>query len=378
MDKSKIKGYCLVSSFTVILYLVLTNLSRLGGILLWLSSLLSPFLAGIIIAFVLDGVASFLERRILSGFAKKTKDKTLRTISVAITLLLALGVIALLFIFILPQLIESIQKLAASIPFYLTSFHSLLDNISAEITLPDSIIHQIDEMAQNATETLINYISHSTIPSMLNFAVSMGNGIFKTFITLTVSIYLLLGKKTLLSNLHRLLHAVLQEKLLYWFRELSDTALPVFRKYINGQLLDASIVGLVSIVFLSVAQFPYAILIGVMMGVSNVIPFFGPFIGAAPSFLLILMIDPIKAVWYLIFVIVLQQLDGNVLAPKIIGDSVGIPPLYVLFSVTVGGSLFGIPGMIFGTPVIATIYAIVKRTVKIRELKKNAWRIPEE
>ena len=132
------------------------------------------------------------------------------------------------------------------------------------------------------------------------------------------------------------------------------------------------IVGIVSVIGLSIFRFPYAMLIGVVMGVTNIIPFFGPFIGAVPGVFLLLMIDPLRALWYILFVVVVQQVDGNIIAPKVIGGSVGLPPLWVLFAVTIGGGLFGVAGMILGTPVFAIIYILLGRATRAREARRNA------
>ena len=377
MNKSKIKGYCLVSFFTVVLYLVLTHIPSIYETIRWIFRLLSPFIIGIIFAFILDGITVFLSTFVFGKLFKKMGEDAIRRISVLFTLLLSIGVVCLLFTFIIPQVVQSVQKLAGDIPGYVASAQSFLSDLSTRADIPEAMHTKLTETLADASNGIIDYISRA-LPSMLNFAVSMGNSLLNTFISITVAIYFLIGKKKLLSSFYRFRVAFFPKKLFTAFQELSDTALPVFRKYINGQLLDASIIGVVSIIFLTLADFPYAILIGVMMGISNVIPFFGPFIGATPSFLLILMIDPVKAIWYLVFVIILQQLDGNLLAPKIIGDSVGLPPIFVLLSVTLGGSLLGVPGMIFGTPVMATIYAITARLVRNREKSKRPWPIMAE
>ena len=370
MDKSKIKGLCIVSFFTVLLYLLLTNIPAIGEALLWISGLLSPFIAGIILAFILDGITGFLERMLFARILRNTRAEKRRTFAALSTLVLSLAVITALFIFIIPQISASIQTLASNINVYLSSFQKLLEDLQTKLDIPDFVLEKIDTMIRDGSEGIINFVSQA-IPSMLNFALSMGNTVMNFLITLTVSIHLLFGKKKMLRTYHRVIESFFHERILHTLADLSETALPVFRKYINGQLLDASIIGFVSFIFLFVFGFPYPLLISLLMGVSNIIPFFGPFIGATPSFLLILMINPIQALWYLVFVIVLQQIDGNVMAPKIIGDSVGLPPIWVLFSVAVGGSLFGLPGMVFGTPIMATIYAILKKSVNKREAAKH-------
>ena len=371
MDRGKIRAYCLITFATVLFYLAVVNIPVIGGTIVWVFHLFSPFIFGIILAFIFDGITNFLNRKVISKIFSKTKPEKRRAISGICTIFLSIGVISLLFTFILPEIIESIQKLASNIQTYLSSFRVLLSDLQERWDIPDFVTEKLDSMIREGSESLLNYITQS-IPSMLNFAISMGNSLMNFLIALTVSIHLLFSKHKMLKNYHRVINAFAKKTHIEALQDLSDTALPVFRKYINGQLLDATLIGVISFIFLYFGGFPYAILISLLMGISNIIPFFGPFIGATPSFLLILMINPVQALWYLIFVIVLQQFDGNFMAPKIIGDSVGLPPIWVLFSVTIGGALFGISGMIFGTPVMATLYAIVRRAVIHREEKRDA------
>ena len=372
LDKAKIKGYCIVSAFAIFFYFALTNLSNISDTVRWIARLLSPFIVGAIFAFILDGVAIFFQRMIFTKGLKKVKENRARQVSAFLSLFLFIGFVVLIFTFIIPQLVESVQKLASDISGYLPTVQDFLNDFSTRADIPDVIRAKIDEIVNDASTVIIDAVSRA-IPSVLNFAISTGTSVLNAFIAVTVAIYLLFGKKQLLHSFNRFRVAFFPPKLLYVFQELSETALLVFRKYINGQLLDAAIIGVVSVVFLSLMNYPYAVLIGVLMGISNIIPFFGSFIGATPSFLLILLIDPVKAFWYLVFVIVLQQINGSVLAPKIIGDSVGLPAIFVLLSVILGGSLFGFTGMIFGTPMLGTIYAVVARIVRIRE-NNPSWR----
>ncbi|MGI5966261.1 AI-2E family transporter [Anaerotruncus rubiinfantis] len=385
LDSQKIKGYCMVSAFTVVLYLGLSNLHRLSGLLSTVIGLLTPFIIGLVIAFILDGVVMTFEK-LFKGLAHHQNKKLrglARPLSILCTYLLMAAGISVLVTVVVPQLATSLTQLGNSIPGYLISLQQIAERLSLELNLDQAVWDEISQWFNTLVGQMLAFIPQllKMVPQMLDLLASVGGGVFNFVIGLIVSIYLLLSKEKLLSQLSRLNRAFLPEKASGTVAETAKIASQTFSNYVTGQLLDALIVGVVSVIGLTIFRFPYAMLIGVVMGITNVIPFFGPFIGAVPGVIIIFMVSPVRALWYILFVVVVQQIDGNILAPRIIGNSVGLSPIWVLFAVTVGGGLFGVPGMVLGTPVFAIVYILIGRATRKREAQRahgEAPSAPEE
>ena len=374
MDKQKIRGYCIVSAFTVVLYLALSNMDRLTGALRVAGGLLAPFFVGVAIAFILNNVMVLFEKKVFYRLAEGRNPRSarmVRPLSLVSTYLVTFAAFGVLLWVVVPQLAASVVTLGNNIPAYLESLRVLGNRLQGELTLPAEALEQIAAWFSQAADVLLNFLV-DFVPRMLGYVVSFGGGIVTFVIGIIVSIHLLMSKEKLLSQVGRLGRAFLPERAAGWLGGAARVSVETFGNYVSGQLLDAMIVGIVSVICLSIFRFPYAMLIGVVMGVTNIIPFFGPFIGAVPGVFLLLMIDPLRALWYILFVVVVQQVDGNIIAPKVIGGSVGLPPLWVLFAVTIGGGLFGVAGMILGTPVFAIIYILLGRATRAREARRNA------
>lgn len=369
MDKKQIKGYCTVAAFTVVLYFVLSHPERVGQVASASVRLLMPFFIGVVLAFVLNGVMETFEKHVFADLPRRfpRRASLVRPLSLISTYLLVLAALVVLGWTVVPQLGESAITLGRNIPAYLNSLAELAARFQHEWVLPPEFYEQLTGWLSGLADFLLNFIAEF-VPYALNFAASFGGGIVTLVIGVIVSIHVLLTKEQLLSQARRLNRAFLPPKAADSIASAASVAAGTFRRYVSGQALDALIVGAVSVIGLSVLRFPYAVLIGVVMGVTNVIPFFGPFIGAVPGVLILLMADPIKAIWYILFVVIVQQVDGNIIAPKVIGGSVGLPPLWVLFAVTVGGNLFGIAGMILGVPLFATVYILLGRAVRARNV----------
>ena len=369
MNLRRVREYCVAAAFTVVLYLGLSHLGPLLGWLRWLGSLLMPFLIGVVAAFILNRVMAWLEKRVfhrlLPGEGPKLQKRR-RGLALLSTYLLLLVAILVVACIVAPQLTTSVMTLARNMNGYLDSLTRLGNWAARELVLPPELIQQLNEWFNQAAAWLMQFLV-DFIPRMLGALVSVSGSIVTFVIGLVVAAHILLNKEQLLSQGRRLCRAFLPRRAVATLSVTGRIAVEAFGNYLTGQLLDAAIVGICSVVGLTVLGFPYAMLIGVVMGITNIIPFYGPFIGAVPGVLLLLMVSPVRALWYIVFVVVLQQIDGNIVAPKIIGGSVGLPPLWVLFAVTVGGGIWGVPGMVFGTPVFAVIYRLLGRVTRARE-----------
>lgn len=372
MGKDKIRGYCIVAAFTVVLYLGLSNFPSLLQLIQYALKLLAPFLLGVVFAFLLNGILKRFESKIFYKIGQHDNPKIrklLRPLSLFTTYLVVFFAIGVLVNVVAPQLADSVTQIGNNIPGYVRSLQSLGKTLSQEIPLDPMIMESVSNWLWSMVQAFIDFLPSllNRLPQIYSVVASMGTSVLNVVIGLICSIYILSSKEKLLSQVRRISKAFLPPKADAWLAQTGNIAADIFSSFLTGKLLDSLIVGIISVVFLTIFQFPYGMLLGVIIGVTNIIPFFGPIIGAIPGIILLFIVDPLKSLFFLIFVVVLQQIDGNILGPRIVGDSVGLPALWVLFSVTVGGALFGVVGMVLGTPVFAVFYTLLGRAVRLRE-----------
>ena len=225
-------------------------------------------------------------------------------------------------------------------------------------------------------EKLPEYIAN-VMPKIFAFAGTLASSVTNILMGFAMSIYMLASKDMLLRQSHNFLYAFVPLKYAQKASKLAKTASEIFGKYINGQLLDALLVGIVCFIGMSIIGLPYALLISTIISVTNIIPIFGPFIGAIPSAFILLIGNPIDALWFIIFILVLQQIDGNIICPRIVGDAVGLPAWWTLVAIFIGGGMFGFIGMIIGVPTFTVIYKLLKKSIA-RRLEKKALGLTEK
>lgn len=321
---------------------------------------------------MLNGILKRLESHVFAKLGQNTNPKIrklLRPVSLACTYLLVFLALGVLGTVVVPQLMDSVTQIGNNIPGYLRALQNFGQALSQNVPLDPDVIQIISDWSWSLVQSMLDLIPSllARLPELYGVLTSMGTGVVNVVIGIICSIYILSNKEKLLSQIRRISRAFLPARADAWLAEVGRVLTEIFSSFLTGKLLDSLIVGIISVVFLSLFRFPYAMLLGVIIGVTNIIPFFGPIIGAIPGVILLFLVDPLKSLFFLIFVVVLQQIDGNILGPRIVGDSVGLPALWVLFSVTVGGALFGIIGMILGTPVFAAFYTLLGRAVRARE-----------
>ena len=322
-------------------------------------SALQPLLAGIVLAYVLCPVEKALERQVkrVKGLARFA-----RPVCVLVTVLLALGVLVLFCALILPQLVDSVSGLVRDLPKML---ETQLDRLNSYLESDNEAAAAVMQMIESAETSLVSWIRtnlFSTVSTVANSLLSIGSAIVNLVISIVVTIYLLLGREHYLGQCRKLFYAASRNER---FNGAVSEALVqtnrIFNGFISGKLVDSLIVGIICFVCLSLLKIPYGLLISVIVGVTNIIPMFGPFIGAVPSAFLLLLVSPAKCLVFIVFVIILQQVDGNIIGPRILGNSTGLSALYVTVAMLLFGKLMGFLGMIVGVPLFATLYYIVKR-----------------
>ncbi len=376
MKNIQLKSVIFLVTYAIILYFLVLNLSFIFNALHRIFIVLTPFFCGFIIAYLLNGPFSFLKNNVFSCLDNKSdKIKKLKTpLSLFACYILFFGIIVYLLAIIIPQLIVSINQLIKNFHQYIISLEELVSNILSFIGLDASKIEYVESALVNFVQD-INQFMTKVFPHIYSFTKSFTSGLYNWIIGIIVSIYFLYNKDTLIKQLKKILVALLPNDLRIRTIEIAKLTDHTFGRYIIGKLLDSLIIGILCFIGMTLFRMPYSVLISVIVGVTNVIPFFGPFIGAIPSIFILLIVDPMKAFWFAIFILILQQIDGNILGPKIIGDSIGISGIWILFSVIIGGGLFGVTGMILGVPIFAIIYSIFSDaiTTKIQNDKRHEF-----
>ena len=343
----------------VALFLILFNFAFVKEVVGNFLSVLEPLWAGILIAYLLCPMAEFFEKQ-CARFAPIAKAA--RQISVLLTAIIVFAVIGLLAWVLIPQLWSSIVDLLPKLPNMVEVQFAKLQTFMASESSAATYMTQILDSAEKSLMTWLKTNLVNTITNIANSVVSIGSAIVTIMLTVIITIYLLLDRERYLSQCRKLFHAVSKnERVNDEIDETIKQAHRIFSGFISGKLLDSLIVGIICFIVLSILQMPYALLISVVIGVTNVIPMFGPFIGAIPTAFLLLLVSPKQCLVFIIFIVILQQIDGNIIGPRIIGNSTGISALYVTIAILLFGKLFGFIGMILGVPLFATIYYIVKR-----------------
>lgn len=341
--------------------------------------ILEPLIIGIVLAYLLNPVVVFIERMAAKGLKKYVKnEKKLKSVSrmlgIAGAWIFFAVIIVVLVAAILPTITDSIMSMIRSFPDAVNNLLSWLDDVveegsELEVFLNDLIVNASAWFQTWVKETLLPQLE-SYIASIMSGAVAGVKTVLNVFIGVVVSVYVLASKDTFSGQAKKIVYALFKPGKANVIIDTVRKSHELFGGFITGKLLDSLIIGILAYIVMSIMKMPYTMLVAVIVGVTNVIPFFGPFIGAIPSFFIILLQDPMKSLYFLIFIFILQQIDGNIIGPKILGNTTGISAFWIVFSTTFFGGLWGFPGMILGVPLTAVIHYIVRRILNYM-LKKR-------
>ncbi|WP_221388460.1 AI-2E family transporter [Clostridium perfringens] len=366
---NKIKDYIFLSTYIILLIFFFINIKDIMNFLYKFLGILKPFIWGIAIAFILNIPVKLIEKNLgNSKFFKGMK----RSFSITLTFLFFILAITLFILFVIPQLLSSISTLMNSIPEYLSQFEKFLEvnaiNNSQSQVMMQNIINELLNMWKEILK-VTSQIVGTSLGYLLDFTLGITYGVINFFLALVLAIYMLASKEILISQLKLIIYAFVSKNKSDRIIELGKMCNEMFSKFILGQCTEALVIGVLCFIGMIILKMPYALLISVVIGVTALIPVFGAFLGTIPSAFIILIIDPIKALWFIIFIIVLQQLEGNLIYPRVVGSSIGLSALWVMFAMIVGGSLFGIIGMLIGIPIFGVVFKILKRVAnrKINE-----------
>lgn len=358
----------LVVLIAILFYVGLTNFDMVRQRVGVFMGVISPFLCGFAMAYMLNTPACFFYRRVFQ------KLKCGWGLSIVTVYVLVLVVLAILLNMVLPQVVQGVVDLAGNMEGYITGLNRWLEQLGQEYHLTGEGMESLEDLIGSMQDLIKNALGilAQSLPHVLDFGMAVGSGIISAITALISSIYMLAGKKKLTAQLKKLLYAVIpSRRRADQFMKVFSHANQVFVGFINGKLIDSAIIGVLCFILCMILRIPYAVLISVVVGVTNVIPSFGPLIGAIPCLIILVIVDPLAALRFLIMVIVLQQFDGNFLGPKILGGSTGLSAIWVLISVIVGGGLFGFLGMILGVPTFAVLYDLMRQWVNKRLEQKE-------
>lgn len=358
-----------VSNLTVVLlgiafFFLVNRFDLVRGKIAMVLDVLSPFIVGFVIAYLLNSPVRYFEEKVYRNVRHR------RGLSIVTVFALAVVLLAILLNLILPQVAQSIWELVGNMRGYLDNFNALVQSLIDTFHIEGEGITDLAVTYQDIMNRAAK-LATDALPQIFDFGVAVGNGVVAAVTALISSIYMLAGKGRLLPQLKKIIYAAIPKAKADWLLRVCRQANGVFVGFINGKLIDSAIIGVLCFILNLVLKIDYAVLIAVIIGVTNIIPFFGPIIGAVPCIMILLIIDPWAALRFGVLVIALQQFDGNILGPKILGDSTGLSALWVLVSIVVGGGLFGFPGMLLGVPTFAVLYALTREWVNHRLERKG-------
>lgn len=347
-------------------YFALLHLETIRDFMAAVLGILRPFVYGFVIAFLLNNPVKYFDR-VMRTFVKKEKMR--RALSVLLAMVLFGLLIGLLIAFLVPQLIDSTVTLVRNIQEFAMNLDQTVEDWFAVLNQYYHIDPDIYKKLLDAWEQILAMGSSllvTVFQRLLGLTGQITSGVIDFFVALIISVYLLMSREQFFAQTRKVLYALFHKKTVENLLYVGQLTSSTFNGFINGKLIDSLIIGILAFICLTIMKMPYVLLISVIIGVTNIVPFFGPFVGAIPSAFIIFIVDPIQALWFLVFILVLQQIDGNIIGPKILGGTTGLPAIWVMFAILVGGGMAGFVGMIVGVPAVAVIYTLFKAYIKQR------------
>ena len=376
-----VTAFCVIAA-ALLFYFAFKNITVFGNEISRIISILAPFIWGVVICYLLSPLMRSVERRLFLPLSRKIHKKggkndgrrLARVLTVIFCEIVLILVLVALVSLIIPQMLSSVQTLISNSGTYRDNLTVWVDNLFKNYPVLDDYI---GGFLDNFNTNFGNWLETSLLPRVGSVVTSVTSGvygvaksIYNLIIGIIVSIYLLNDIEGFNAAVKRLSYSIFSVETADRLRTGLNFVDRTFMSFLNGKLLDSLIIGIICYIVCSILQMPYTLLVSAIVGVTNIIPFFGPLIGAVPSALIILMVDPTKCLIFVIFVIILQQIDGNIIGPRILGNSTGITGFWVIFSIILGGGLFGFWGLLLGVPVFVVLYSLVTNLI-VKKLKRS-------
>lgn len=366
--KKNIFTYSITGIIVAFFFVLFSHIPALIRFIKSFLAIISPFLWGILFAIIMLPLA----RKFEEWLPAKLKVKTRRAISSILAVVIFLLVVLLICVIIIPQLVTSITTLSKTINNYSNNFSDFNAFLSNTLHLSNDAIKVINDYSSNIIQSLITF-ANNMIPNIITFFTSAVGKVINFFMGIVIAIYFLIDRESLINSFSRFFSVVLPEKHYKDGQTIFRFSIQKFGQFFTGKLIDSLIICILCFILMTIFKLNYSVLISVVVGVTNIVPFFGPFIGAIPSTLILLIDNPTSALIFVILIVFLQQLDGNIIGPRILGDSVGLSSLWIMFALIVGGGYFGFAGMLLGVPIFAIIYFVINYYVsdKLDKIKEN-------
>ncbi len=379
LNKKNTKRIMLIILFTLLVYWGLHNAAQLVGIIRALFKLLSPFIIGLCLAFVVNLLLCPLERAwddIFKNSKGEVSKKLKRPVCLALASVIFVGLISTLFFVLIPQISATASTISEKLPEAIMKTEAWWATITAFFAEHNVVLPSFDLEPERIVKTISDFIAQQgdkVFGKTMDITISIFSALINLILALVFSLYVLAQKERLARNSKRLMYAALKKHTADRILELLSLTGDTFSRFVSGQVTEACILATLCFIGMSVFRMPYALVVSFVIGFTSLVPIFGAWVGAVVGAFLIVFVSPIKALAFVVFLLILQQLEGNIIYPKVVGKSVGLPGIWVLAAVTIGGGLFGVGGMLFGVPIFSVIYTLMTEFVRSR-----ADRIPPE
>ena len=355
----------------ILFYFFVLHIGDVVGVFHGLLKIMSPLIIGLVFAYIMHPIVDMFENKLL----KKVKNKTTRrNLAITITMTIIIGILATLISIIIPELLNSIKSIIVHLPSYLNDLEGIIRNWIADSAIEEQVMNNYDAILG----TITNGINDIALPAVNSAINNLGSGILALFkgilnwlIGFVFAVYILANTKNFGAGTKKVLYSLFDVKKVNGFIEEIKHINKIFVNFMIGKVTDSSIILLTTFLFLLICGFPYPLLIAVIIGLTDLIPYFGPYIGTVPSAILICFVSPVKAIIFVLFILVLQQVDANLITPRIQSNATGLPSFWVLFAITLFGGLFGIVGLLIGVPCFTIIYELIRDFVDRRLANKN-------
>lgn len=368
-----LKNIFIILSYTALLVLGVIYFESIFQYLGELLNIIQPFIIGFILAFIFNIPMKFFEKKLAIQNKKKR-----RVVSAILSVLLILLVLLLVVMVVVPQVIENVRTLIDNLPSIFAQAEKWLNYVFEEIRLSPDLLDKINEFQTRFAQTFISTLT-AWAPNIASGVSHITTSVINIFMGFVMAIYMIFSKDKLIRQVKKFAHALFNDQHYQYISEVVKLTGTTFENFLAGQLTESIIIGVLCYIGCMILDIPYASIAAIVIGFTNIIPYFGPIIGAVISSVLILFVSPVKALIFLVFSTLLQQFESNLIYPHVVGNSVGLSALWVLFAVSVGGGLFGIPGMVFGLPTFSVIYELLRRWTNYRlEVKRNLAKKQEQ
>lgn len=368
MKDPKFKSNLLLATYVVVLAFIFINIKSVGNIFGSTMGMLKPFLIAICIAFVLNIPMKFYEEKVLDKVIKQPKKR--RPLAIILTIITIIVIVVGLVLFIIPQLVESGSTLVKNIPDYVKTLEMFMAEHFSKTEVFDELWNQVLSMGENIIK-VVGQVTGSLVSQVVDITVGVTSTIINFFMGILIAIYILLSKEKLGIQAKKILYAFFDRIKANKVMEVARISHDKFSKFITGQCIEAVILGGLCFIGMTIFSMPYALLVSTIIGVTALVPIFGALIGTIPAAFIIFMVEPMTAVWFVILIVVIQQIEGNLIYPMVVGNSIGLSAIWVLLAITVGGSTFGILGILIGIPLFGVLYTLLSTITNSKLKEKN-------